>query len=144
MKFVTTKHNIFLMWQLTFEGCWYHTSQNMAWHDRAHSVIILLHEEVNDLARRPMLGGNEFHAWWIIGTSLALWNMDQYLEQPVSSFGTYQWQSVSNITRILTHRGPVDLRKWAIFNTILMSPKSWLSQEDSDAGCEHSLVPMDS
>ena len=44
----------------------------------------------------------------------------------------------------LTHRGPVDLRKLAIFNTILMSPKSWLSQEDLDAGCEHSLVPMDS
>ena len=44
----------------------------------------------------------------------------------------------------LTHRGPVDLRKWAIFSTILMSPKSWLSQEDLDAGCEHSLVPMDS
>ena len=44
----------------------------------------------------------------------------------------------------LTHRGPVDLRKWAIFNTILMSPKSWLSQEDLDAGCEHSLVPVDS
>ena len=44
----------------------------------------------------------------------------------------------------LTHRGPVDLQKWAIFNTILMSPKSWLSQEDLDAGCEHSLVPMDS
>ena len=44
----------------------------------------------------------------------------------------------------LTHRGPVDLRKWAIFNTILMSPKSWLSQEDLDAGCEHSMVPMDS
>ena len=44
----------------------------------------------------------------------------------------------------LTHRGPVDLRKWAIFNTILMSPKSWLSQEDLGAGCEHSLVPMDS
>ena len=45
---------------------------------------------------------------------------------------------------VLTHRGPVDLRKWAIFNTILMSPKSWLSQEDLDAGCENSLVPMDS
>ena len=44
----------------------------------------------------------------------------------------------------LTHRGPVDLRKWAIFNTILMSPKSWLSQEHLDAGCEHSMVPMDS
>ena len=43
-----------------------------------------------------------------------------------------------------THRGPVDLRKWAIFNTIPMSPKSWLSQEELDAGCEHSLVPMDS
>ena len=47
-------------------------------------------------------------------------------------------------TPTLTHRGPVDLRKWAIFNTILMSPKSWLSQEDLDAGCEHSLVPVDS
>ena len=46
--------------------------------------------------------------------------------------------------RGLTNRGPVDLRKWAIFNTILMSPKSWLSQEDMDAGCEHSMVPMDS
>ena len=45
---------------------------------------------------------------------------------------------------LLTHRGPVDLRKWAFFNTILMSPKSWLSQEDLDAGCEHSLVPVDS
>ena len=45
---------------------------------------------------------------------------------------------------LLTHRGPVDLRKWAIFNTILMSPKSWLSQEDLYAGCEHSMVPMDS
>ena len=44
----------------------------------------------------------------------------------------------------LTHRGPVDLRNWAIFNTILMSPKSWLSQEDLDAGCEHSLVPVGS
>ena len=45
---------------------------------------------------------------------------------------------------VLTHRGPVDLRKWAIFNTILMSPKSRLSQEDLDAGCEHSMLPMDS
>ena len=44
----------------------------------------------------------------------------------------------------LTHHVPVDLQKWAIFNTILMSPKSWLSQEDLDAGCEHSLVPVDS
>ena len=44
----------------------------------------------------------------------------------------------------LTHRGPVDLQKWAIFNTILMSPKSWLSQEDLDAGCEHLMVPVDS
>ena len=44
----------------------------------------------------------------------------------------------------LTHRGPEDLRKWTIFNTILMSPKSWLSQEDLDAGCEHSMVPVDS
>ena len=30
------------------------------------------------------------------------------------------------------------------FNTILTSPKSWLSQEDLEAGCEYSLVPMDS
>ena len=43
----------------------------------------------------------------------------------------------------LTHCGLVDLRKWTIFNTILTSPKSWLSQEDLNAGCEHSLVPMD-
>ena len=46
-------------------------------------------------------------------------------------------------TRI-THLGPLDLRKWVIFNTILMSPKSWLSQEDLDACCEHSMVPGDS
>ena len=44
----------------------------------------------------------------------------------------------------LTHRGPVYLRKWAIFNTILMSPKSWPSQEDLDAGGEHSMVQVDS
>ena len=52
------------------------------------------------------------------------------------------------LTRImvwgLTYRGPVDLRKWAIFNTSLMSPKSWLFQEDLDAGCDHLMVPMDS
>ena len=39
---------------------------------------------------------------------------------------------------------PGGLAKWAIYNTILTSPKSWLSQEDLDAGCEYSLVPMDS
>ena len=50
----------------------------------------------------------------------------------------------SYVQAILTHRGPVDLRKWAIFNTMLMSPKSRLSQEDLDAGCEHSMVHMDS
>ena len=44
----------------------------------------------------------------------------------------------------LTHCGREDLWKWSIFNTILTSPKSWLSQEDLDASCEHSLVPMDS
>ena len=49
-----------------------------------------------------------------------------------------------NVNGTLTHRGPVDLRKLAIFNTMLMSPKSWLSQEDLDAGCEHSLMPIDS
>ena len=53
-------------------------------------------------------------------------------------------QILKNLTYMFTHRGPVDLRKWAIFNTILMSPKSWLPQEDLDAGCEHSLVPIDS
>ena len=58
----------------------------------------------------------------------------------------WQWSIIWQTTDIsvLTHRGPVDLRKWAIFNTILMSPKSWLSQEDLDAGFEHSMVPMDS
>ena len=44
----------------------------------------------------------------------------------------------------LTHCGREDLSKWTIFNTILTSPKSWLSQENLDAGCELSLVPMDS
>ena len=39
---------------------------------------------------------------------------------------------------------PGGLVKVGHFNTILTSPKSWLSQEDLDAGCEHSLVPMDS
>ena len=39
---------------------------------------------------------------------------------------------------------PGGLAKMVIFNTILTSPKSWLSQEDLDTGCEHSLVPMDS
>ena len=50
----------------------------------------------------------------------------------------------SDFVWILTHCGREDLWKWSIFNTILTSPKSWLSQEDLDAGCEHSLVPMDS
>ena len=62
--------------------------------------------------------------------------------QPSSIYHFYL-QRFANILS-LTHRGPVDLRKWAIFNTILMSPKSWLSQEDLDAGYEHSIVPMDS
>ena len=53
------------------------------------------------------------------------------------------WHALPSLHRVLNHRGPVDLRKCSIFNTILMSPKSWLSQEDLDAGCEHSLVPMD-
>ena len=44
----------------------------------------------------------------------------------------------------LTHCGREDLWKWAIFTTILTSPKSWLSQEDLEAGYEYSLVPMDS
>ena len=46
--------------------------------------------------------------------------------------------------RVEFNCGLVDLRKWAIFNTILTSSKSWLSQKDLDAGCEHSLVPMHS
>ena len=33
-------------------------------------------------------------------------------------------------TYYLTHYGREDLWKWAIFNTILTSPKSWLFQED--------------
>ena len=45
---------------------------------------------------------------------------------------------------VLTHCGREDLWKWAIFTTILTSPKSWLSQEDLEAGYEYSLVPMDS
>ena len=49
-----------------------------------------------------------------------------------------------SISTHLTHCGREDLWKWTIFNTMLTSPKSWLSQEDLDAGCEHSLVPMDS
>ena len=44
----------------------------------------------------------------------------------------------------LTHCGREDLWKGAIFTTILTSTKSWLSQEDLEAGCEYSLVPMDS
>ena len=56
----------------------------------------------------------------------------------------FLWKNKAN-PRDLTHRGPVDyVRKWALFNTLLMSPKSWLSQEDLDAGCEHSMVPIDS
>ena len=39
---------------------------------------------------------------------------------------------------------PGGLVKMGHFNTMLTSPKSWPSQEDLDAGCEHSLVPMDS
>ena len=50
----------------------------------------------------------------------------------------------TNVGILLTHCGPLDLWKWTIFNTILTSPKSWLSQEELDVGCEHSLVPMGS
>ena len=64
-------------------------------------------------------------------------------ELPISVSYYYGVFGIS-LSKLLTHRGPVDLRKWAIFNTILMSPKSWLSQEDLDAGCEHSMVPVDS
>ena len=63
---------------------------------------------------------------------------------PVSGTLTHLPKYTFSNKTYLTHRGPVELRKWAIFNTILMSPKSWLSQEDLDAGCEHSMVPMDS
>ena len=54
------------------------------------------------------------------------------------------WQPFCLSLNVLTHCGREDLRKWTIFNTILTSPKSWLSQEDLDAGFEHSLMPMDS
>ena len=55
-------------------------------------------------------------------------------------------ESPSHLRRrlVLTHCGREDLWKWTIFNTILTSPKSWLSQEDLDAGFEHSLMPTDS
>ena len=49
-----------------------------------------------------------------------------------------------NLDPVLTHCGREDLWKWTIFNTMLTSPKSWISQEDLDAGFEHSLMPMDS
>ena len=52
--------------------------------------------------------------------------------------------TLSNCHGELTHCGREDLWKWAFFTTILTSPKSWLSQEDLEAGCEYSLVPMDS
>ena len=56
----------------------------------------------------------------------------------------YIFYDQATISTLLTHCGREDLRKWTIFNTILTSPKSWLSQEDLDAGFEHSLMPMDS
>ena len=60
-----------------------------------------------------------------------------YLNHLIDVLFKHGWTS-------LTHCGREDLRKWTIFNTILTSPKSWLSQEDLDAGFEHSLMPMDS
>ena len=63
----------------------------------------------------------------------------------MANWRTLKKVNIPNATEAtLIHRGPVDLRKWAIFNTILMSPKSWLSQEDLDVGCELSMVAMDS
>ena len=71
---------------------------------------------------------------WLTSTGISLANIDYNTIIP----------QIDLPSLVLTHRGPVDLQNWAIFNTILMSSKSWLSQEDLDAGCEHSLVPMDS
>ena len=50
---------------------------NLARYDWTHSDIILLYEEINDLARSPVLDGNGSHAWWIISTPLQLWNIEQ-------------------------------------------------------------------
>ena len=73
----------------------------------------------------------EYHAYWFT------WHHDAV---------SLLWHVSLIATKVchLTHCGREDLWKWAIFYTILTSPKSWLSQEDLDAGCEHSLVPMDS
>ena len=75
-----------------------------------------------------------------ISHNTSLWNRN--VHNHAYAFSRVHWQAKA--TTCLTHRGPVDLRKWAIFNTKLMSPKSSLSQEDLDAGCEHSMVPVDS
>ena len=88
---------------------------------------------------------------------LIKWKMGDFQNSPKNAVihrNLTDYTSLSEKTTILTpaiflltHRGPVDLRKWTIFNTILMSPKSWLyrpTEENLDAGCEHSLVPMDS
>ena len=90
-----------------------------------------------------------FHSWKCIWTCcLRKWSPfcpgGDELKSVFHYYSSLKNLSLCTICLILTHRGPVDLRKWTIFNTILMPPKSWLSQEDLDACCEHSMVPMDS
>ena len=90
--------------------------------------------------------------WWIYAAlgenKLIHWSMNKivHILHTIYLFSWKDWNMLNFVLNKwhLTHRGPVDLRKWTIFNTILMSPKSWLSQEDLDVGCEHSMVPMDS
>ena len=81
---------------------------------------------------------------------LNLWHQKLY---SAFRFGTLwpiscSYRRHSQITRhsLLLANGRIRQSLTALVNTILMSPKqdSWLSQEDLDAGCEHSLVPMDS
>ena len=78
-------------------------------------------------------------------------DFSKLIKNTVNHHNLTDYTSLSEKTTMLTpaiflinSSWPGDLRKWAIFNTILMSPKSWLSQEDLDVGCEHSMVPVDS
>ena len=79
--------------------------------------------------------------WWFETPSRSLWRHFNALYIPHLAFTDERWGPLTS--KRLTHCGREDLWKWAIFYTILTSPKSWLSQ-DLDAGCEDSLVPMDS
>ena len=66
-----------------------------------------------------------------------------FLKHKISSGGYLGFLLLTGVKPI-DSLWPGGLVKMGHFNTILTSPKSWLSQEDLDAGCEHSLVPMDS